>query len=338
MPLSPRHREERAGARRGVDSLTWRSGLVAVALTLTACGAPEARLGLRTPGDRALLALDDKLGTFERATAFDVAPSGAIYVADAAIDALVVIDRLREVRVEGGPGTEDGQFDLPADVDAGNGLVIYVADAGNHRVQRFSREFRHLGSVGIDAASFGQRSGTAQANSQGRGGGTGFSGRPIAVVTSAADELFVIDENADVVLKWDASLQPDRIIGDFGSGAAQLVEPVDLATDGHRHLYVADAARRSIFVFDLLGSFVREIRLDASDRPVGVSTAATGDIVVITPERLLVLGPGGGRLVLEPDVADRLVDARIHDGWLYVLSETGLYRAPHPVSHSLPSP
>src|SRR5262245_14851750 len=48
----------------------------------------------------------------------------------------------------GGYGPADGEFNTPRDIAIDSSSNIYVADAANHRVQKFDRNGNHLWSVG----------------------------------------------------------------------------------------------------------------------------------------------------------------------------------------------
>ena len=85
----------------------------------------------------------------------------------------------------GGFGTGDYQFDTPIDVDATNGLKIYVTDYGNERIQVYDRRFQYLGSIT---------------------GESGFQNRrisPTQLVVNDFGELFVYDESSKSILKFD---------------------------------------------------------------------------------------------------------------------------------------
>ena len=297
--------------------------VLVLAVVYPGCAPPavERADGVELP--RELLTLPTPIATFDDATAFDTAPDGTIYVTDRGTDAVIV---LREIdrNVYGGPGTQSGQFDEPADIDAGNGLVIHVADAGNRRVQRFSREFRYLGSVTVSRAAFG----TGALDPQNPGSGDdarNTNGRPISVATSSTDDLFVVDEVEGVVLKWDLSLRPERVIGAFGSGDGALVQPVAVATDGSRRIYVADASLRSIVVYDVMGTFIRQVHIPGDDPPRSVAATETG-MLVVTRNRIYVFDETGLSRVLEPSIAEPLVDVEAQGRSILVLTEKALFR------------
>ena len=80
------------------------------------------------------------IGSFTNAVAFSIDPSGAIFVLDAGTHELLKFSQDGELlQSTGGYGWSEVTFDQPSDVVAPNGLDIYVADYGNHRVLRFDR-------------------------------------------------------------------------------------------------------------------------------------------------------------------------------------------------------
>lgn len=83
----------------------------------------------------------------------------------------------------GGLGSGDYQFDTPIDIDATNGLKIYVSDYRNNRVQIFDRRFQFLSTI---KAAQGQR-----------------SFRPTQLVVNDFGELFVYDESSKSIYRYD---------------------------------------------------------------------------------------------------------------------------------------
>lgn len=85
----------------------------------------------------------------------------------------------------GGLGSGDYQLDTPMDVDATNGLKIYISDYGNNRIQIFDRRFQFLGSI------------TGETTFQNR------RIKPTQLVVNDFGELFVFDENSKSIFKFD---------------------------------------------------------------------------------------------------------------------------------------
>ena len=72
-----------------------------------------------------------------------------LYVSDEAKNSVTVMDMNGEVlEVWGEHGSEDGQLDRPSSLDFDPDGNILLSDTMNHRVQRFTRDGRHLQTIG----------------------------------------------------------------------------------------------------------------------------------------------------------------------------------------------
>ena len=227
----------------------------------------------------------------------------------------------------GGPGADEGAFDGPADVDPTNGLVLLVADAGNGRIQRFSRAFLFLEALPV-GERLGETVGGARtrfgSGRERRTGGSGL-GRPVAVAASPSGETYAIDATERHVIRWDEGRRVERTIGGYDAGEGALQDPVALAAD-EASLYVADRGRQAVLVYDAFGGYVRT--LADGFAPDVQALSRTGDeLWVVLPERLLVYGTDGRlRRRLDVRLGEGLVDAlRVGDA-LYVLTPTRLFR------------
>ena len=87
------------------------------------------------------------------------------------------------VETLGGLGSGDYQFDTPIDIDATNGLKIYISDYRNNRVQIFDRRFQYLSTI---KAPQGQR-----------------NFRPTQLAVNDFGELFVYEESSKSILRYD---------------------------------------------------------------------------------------------------------------------------------------
>ena len=270
------------------------------------------------------------IATFSRAGSLSIGPDGRLFVVERDLDQVLVfsadgvlIDRM------GGPGFEEGRFDDPTDVDPGIGLVISVADAGNSRVQRFTRDFRFIESVPVDALSLASDGAGEADNPNFRVGASGQErppgGRPIAVTTSAADDLYVVDARARAVFRWDRDRRRHSVLG-RDPGPGELISPIDLVAMSNR-LFVADAGCRCVVVFDQFGTFIRKI---AADRLPGVEAIdhSGDDLLITTAQRLFVYTIDGRRLrEIAVAIDGGLIDAAYADGRYYLLTGNGLYVA-----------
>ena len=264
------------------------------------------------------------LASFQEARALGVAPSGQLFVADSGRDVVVQLDTNgRVMEVLGGPGVEPGEFDTPADIDPTNGLVLIVADAGNSRVQRFSRGLRLLEVIPIGAESYDPRSRYDRAQDALQ---APADGRPVAVVTTQADEMIVLDAARNVVTKWERNRRTQRIIGGFDTGAQALVEPFALALGPDDELLVADRGHDAIMVFDAFGTFVRPLARGAITGAENIAVI-NREIWVLRAGQIWVYSWQGRplrrfRFRLEAP----LVEVARHGGDYVLLTEQRLYR------------
>lgn len=262
---------------------------------------------------------------FVDARAVGIDPFGAMYVADAGRDIVYAMNaRGERLAALGGPGSKEGAFDDPAGVDPTNGLVLYVADAGNRRIQLFSRSGAWLGAIPL-ARGGADVSARVTYRRQDAAASDYASGVPAAVATSGANEIFVVDRDRGVVRKWDQDRRPAGIVGGADAGPGALLEPVDLALGADGLLYVADRQAESLMVYDQYGTFVRSIGAGLA----GLSAVvATEERIYAALARSLVAYDAGGRFErrLETDMDTRIVDlAAGPDGALYALGTQRLY-------------
>ena len=296
-------------------------GALFVPLVLGVCVEERHSLGEAVP---------DTLGQvqFQNATALALDPRGQLYVADAGRDAVVLLSSEGGTQaVLGGSGTRAGQFLGPADVDPTNGQTLYVADAGNGRLQRFSEELQYLEALPVGRAFEEGRA--LRAFDDGRDGSSvQGSGRPIAVGSSPGDHTFAIDEEAGVVLKWDEQRRPERIIGGAVQRRGRLLRPVALALEGSRRLYVADRGREEVLVYDRFGTFMQTLAL--SPLPdVRALTFRRGRLWIVCPQRVFIWNPET-RQAIEHAVAlpSPLVDVAPSADGIYLLTATRLWKRP----------
>ena len=267
-----------------------------------------------------------KLADFLEARALAVDPSGKLYVVDTGEDAVfqlspsgVLLETL------GGSGTGEGQFDQPMDVDPTNGLVLVVADAGNSRLQRFSRTFLPITSLPVGRIErFTPGSQAASLNIGSEGGVQEADGRPIAVITNNANETFAIDAIQKVVLKWDVSRRLERAIGGFDAGEGTLEDPVALAAD-EQSLFVADRGRAAVLVYDPFGSFVRMLAPGLAEDVRALSVAGDELWIVLSHRMLVYTTRGQLRQTFNVTLEEPLVDVQRVGSVLYVLTASQLF-------------
>jgi tripartite motif-containing protein 71 len=269
--------------------------------------------------------------------AIAVAPDGTLYVADGSnrIDRFGVNGELLGSFGRGG-GTAPGQLRFGAgggnDAGAGGGLAVagpyvYVADTGNHRIQRFTltgerpavivppgvldtpqgltvrgsrltvADDRNHRLVVFDTG--GRMIRTVGA---GRGARPGQLSHPYDVATDAGGRLFVADDlNHRIVRFSSPPAYPYKgRWGAYGTAGGRLAYPRGVAVGAQGEVYVANTGNDRIDVFDrggaLLRSFGRSGRATGQfDGPTGVAADASG-LRAVTDSingRVQLLAPDG---------------------------------------------
>ena len=213
-----------------------------------------------------------------------VDPEELIYVVTAS--ELIQLDVQGTIRARL-DGTSTGAFGELSDIDPGNGLIWVIADEEKGSLFRFSKELLHLETIRVPRGIHVELERSPRLDSQ-----DGFSvalGQPIAVSTGASGDLFAIEASSQSVLKWDASRRLERVIGDFGTGAGQLIEPVSIATDA-TSLYVADRALGAIKIYDYFGGYKRDIKTGQDLNNIAV---VGEELWVIFPESIRIYSTRG---------------------------------------------
>lgn len=267
---------------------------------------------------------------FDGATAVALDPKGRIYVADARRSAVVMLAPDGTVtQTFGGAGTRPGQFDAPSDLDPTNGLTVWIADAGNGRLQHLSQDGQFLEALPVGEAGDGSARRQPVYDASRSADAPMADGEPIAVATTSANEPIVIDARRAVVMKWDAQRRPETIVGGFGGGRGALRDPVDLALDRDR-LYVADRERAAILVYDQFGTYDRTLPLspDAELDDVRALQVRDGWLWMASGRRVVRSRIDAGAETVVATAAEPIVDLAVGPSDLYLLTDSRLLRLP----------
>lgn len=199
-----------------------------------------------------------RLGGFLRPLAVGAGPGGTIYVGDAGDGSVRIVDRTgREL---GRFGAGAGELAMPNDlaVDAATGEV-YVSDSRRDQVRVFSAGGTPVRALLVKGAAPGQVS------------------FPTGILVDG-DGILLADHGNNRVQSFSRSgeVGPAVFGGQLSAAPGGLVRPQGIARDGLGRVYVADAFRGTVQVFD----------------PGGASLGFVGDP-----------GTGQGKLVLPSDVA-----------------------------------
>ncbi len=251
-------------------------------------------------------------------TRFDVDINGRIIVADGEKNVLRQYSREQSLLKEiGGTGWNDSQFDQPAGVWARNGIDVFVADFGNHRIQRFDRNLAFI-------SSFSTRE---RSNPDER------FGYPTDVAVSRLGDLFICDSENSRILKITGLSKVERTFGGFDAGKGRLRKPTQLEVGPDDNVYVQDGNR--VVVFDSFGNFILNLGEGLFSTDVMIFADDAG-IVVFEGTKLFFFDRGN-RFVFEVPLATLLTEATpeirafvISRGTLYLLTTHGIVTAPDP--------
>jgi hypothetical protein len=163
-------------------------------------------------------------------------------VLDAETNELLKLSQSGKVlQSSGGYGWTQIAFDRPLDVIAPNGLDVFVADYGNHRIQHFDRNLNYISALNFqDKEDPGQR-----------------FGYPRSVAISRLGDLFLTDGENIRIVKITNNNTFDRAFGGQGGGEGQLQNPSRVRVSSKDLVYVQD--NNVVKVFDNFGNYVRTL-------------------------------------------------------------------------------
>jgi tripartite motif-containing protein 71 len=151
---------------------------------------------------------------------------------------------------DGTPGTGNAEFNAPYGLALDTAGNVFVADSGNHRIQKLAPDGTFIAKWGANNGDGTQGSGDAEFNS------------PNGLVLDATGNVFVADSwnhriqklapDGTFIAKWGANNGD----GTQGSGNAEFNAPYGLALDTAGNFYVADTNNHRIQKLAPDGSFI----------------------------------------------------------------------------------
>jgi len=216
---------------------------------------------------------------------YGVAP-GAVDLGEDADPYAAGQGELNAVAVWGGrQSVAQGEFNNPRNVAIGPDGSVYVADSGNHRIQKFSADGEFMTAWGHMCKMY-----EAMEGCQSPDGAGGFYD-PWGIAVDADGYVYVADtwnhrvqkftSDGEYVTMWGA-----HGVAETAAGAQGLFwGPRDVAVDRDGLVYVSDTGNKRIQVFAADGTFVAQFggkgALDGQmDEPVGIAIAPDGTIYV----------------------------------------------------------
>ena len=168
----------------------------------------------------------------------------------------------------GSSGTLNGQFNSPFGVAVDSSGNVYIADAGNDRVQKFTSNGDFItkwGTQGTDYGQFNNPTGVA-ADSSGN----------IYIADTDNHRVQVFTSSGDFITKW----------GTPGSDDGQFNNPSAVAIDNSGNVYVTDYYNSRVQKFTNNGTYITQWGSIETDLPTGIAVDSAGNVYVT--------GVGGG--------------------------------------------
>lgn len=196
-------------------------------------------------------------------------------------------DGVKEITI-GSKGGSSGQFNYPHGITVDATDNMYVADSGNHRIQKFSKSGEFLASVGQEGKK------TLQFKNP--------QGVFIDVITR---KIFVADTGNHRLQVLHNDLSFSHVFGKKGSGPGHFNHPSDVCVSLTSFVYVADTDNNRIQVLNVDGSFVRLFGHVGSperclDKPLGIAVDCMDTAIVTSSlnHRVFIFDPHGNILLI----------------------------------------
>ncbi|MFZ9669013.1 MAG: right-handed parallel beta-helix repeat-containing protein, partial [Solirubrobacterales bacterium] len=229
----------------------------------------------------------------------------------------------------GASGSGNGQFNSPEWVAVDPSGNVFVADRGNHRIQKFDASGNYLGKWGTNGSGPGQFQNiegvavgpggevyvsdggndrvqkftnqgvyVGQWGSTGPGDGQFRSPGPLA--TDSSGNVYVTDYNNARVQKFTSNGGYLTQWGSYGTGPGQFVSPGGIALDPSGNVYVVDIYGYRVEKFTGSGTFLTQWGSQGSGdgqftAPTGIAVASSGTVYVAdrNTSRIQAFSPTG---------------------------------------------
>ncbi|HTY38756.1 MAG TPA: NHL repeat-containing protein, partial [Bacteroidota bacterium] len=216
------------------------------------------------------------LGSFQHATRVALNPQGWIYVVDAERNLVFEFtDGDQAGPSVGGYGWTSTTFDKPTGL-ATDGLNVYVADNGNHRIQRYDAHLNFISSFATRDTSFVDAR----------------FGYPLGVALSRLGDLFVLDGDNLRVVKFTGNVRYERAFGDIDDHRSRLRQPLKTLVGLNDHVFVLEPDR--LLEFDYFGHYIRTVGDEVLADATGFCIVQDG--VIVSTKTALLWFNGRGEL------------------------------------------
>ncbi len=190
-----------------------------------------------------------EFGVFENAISISGNVLGDVYVLDASTNLLHKFwNDGKEHKIIGGKGWGTTEFDEPKNVCAVFPLNVYVADAGNRRIQKYDNQLNYIQSINQNVAA--------------KEGAAPQAWFPIATALSPHGEIFILDSDGKRIIKCNSQTVVEKEISLFTLGKGRLQHPKDIAALSNGSIAVLDEEK--IIFIDAYGNYNSTILFDTT--------------------------------------------------------------------------
>jgi len=198
-------------------------------------------------------------------------------------------------------GSLPGEMKEPESIFLDPGGYLYIADTGNHRVQKFDMSGEFLiqtGGFGWGHDQFDTPQSIISINGLDVFVSDFYNSRikrydknlNLVAIFSVNNEnnskfnidyagpvcqspfgnIYCLDRYDNKIIKYSLQGEPLSVIGDINSGTGRLIEPTSILIDSKGTIFVSDKGSKCIKVYDLHGNFLHNIGKDFFEEPVSI--------------------------------------------------------------------
>lgn len=172
----------------------------------------------------------------------------------------------------GAKGAGPGQMDSPRGAAMDKAGNVYVADLGNSRINKYSRDGAFLLSIGKHGLEQGKN-------------GPGEFREPSGVAVDSEGRVYVADSWNGRIQKFDAK---GHFLAEFGGPRYGFYSPRNVAVDQAGNFYVADTGNSVVKAYNPAGGLIKEVGGRGKgggrfDEVFGIAVNSKGEIFVADP-------------------------------------------------------
>lgn len=236
----------------------------------------------------------------DNATSISVTQN-SIYIVEQGEDRLLKLDHTGKIlETIGGRGSGNYQFSKPVDVDATNGLKIFVTDHNNRRVQVFDRRGQFLSSL-EGRTSFG------------------LSNRysPTEVSVSDVGEVYFIDDENRNMYHFDLDY---NLLDEYRLPSE--IESFDDLVIGPEEIRILDRRSKTIHVLTWNGAYQG---FQPADHVLAFFSDESGNWMAYE-DQLINESKSGEKLTVNFEASIQPVDMYVERETIFLLTESALYK------------